>query len=333
LIMDNKTFTALVVDESSPGMFTQNVKQRTLSDLPEGEVLIRVEYSSLNYKDALSATGNRGVTRKFPHTPGIDAAGIVEECPGKTCQRGDKVIVTGYDLGMNTPGGFGRYIRVPESWIIPCPETLSLRESMIFGTAGLTAGMSVQTLLQEVKPEDGEILVTGASGGVGSLSVAILSLLGYTVTAMSGKSGAADFLRNLGAARIISRDDAVDHTNKPILKGQWSGVVDVVGGEILTTAVKSTQQGGIITCCGNVASTELNLTVYPFILRGVKLAGIDSQNCPRVRRTLIWNKLANDWKYDQLENLCREIKLVELSGNIDLILQGKLQGRVIISHT
>jgi len=330
--MVNKTFRALVVEEVSPGSFIRSIRDRTIDDLPEGEVLIRVEYSSLNYKDALSATGNRGVTKSYPHTPGIDAAGVVEENTDDKIKQGDRVIVTGYDLGMNTSGGFGRYIRVPAAWTVPCPEKLSFRECMVYGTAGLTAGMSVASLLAGVKPGDGEVLVTGASGGVGCLSVAILSRLGYAVVAASGKSGVDDFLHGLGAERIIHREEVIDRSGSPILKGRWAGVVDVVGGEVLTTAVKSSRQGGIVTCCGNVASAELSLTVYPFILRGVKLVGIDSQNCPMDHRLSIWNKLAGGWKSEHLAELYREIKLEEVSENIDSILQGKLQGRIIINH-
>ena len=330
--MDNQTFKALVVEETPPGNFTRTICSRKIHDLPEGEVLIRVDYSSLNYKDALSATGNRGVTRSYPHTPGIDAGGIVEDCAGNSFRRGDRVIVTGYDLGMNTSGGFGRYIRVPASWVVPCPENLSGRESMVYGTAGLTAGLSVYALQESVAPGNGDVLVTGASGGVGCLAVAVLSLLGYTVVAATGKTGAGDFLRGLGAAEIVTRDEVIDTSGSPILKGRWAGVVDVGGGELLATAVKSTRSGGLVTCCGNVASAELNLTVYPFILRGVKLMGIDSQNCPMDRRLSIWERLAHEWKSEHLNELHRVIELENINEYIDQILQGKLQGRVVISH-
>ena len=329
--MKKQSFKALVVAEAGEKKFTRSIQERTLGDLPEGGVLIRVHYSSLNYKDALSATGNRGVTRKYPHTPGIDAAGIVVEA-GESCfQAGDKIIVTSYDLGMNTSGGYGQYIRVPADWVVPLPAGLSLRESMIFGTAGFTAGMSVSALIARIRPEDGEVLITGATGGVGSIAVAILAGLGYRVVAVSGKPEAHDFLTGLGASGIIGREEAMDGSGRPLLKGRWAGVVDTVGGDILATAVKTTHPFGIITCCGNVASPDLPLTVFPFILRGVCLQGIDSQNCPMDQRLRVWEKLAGEWKINKLRELCREIGLEQLDENIALILQGKQRGRVVVN--
>ena len=324
------SFKALIVEETGKDQFVRNIKNKSISDLPAGDVLIRVAYSSLNYKDALSAIGNRGVTRKYPHTPGIDAAGTVEACDSGAFNIGDNVIVTSYDLGMNTSGGFGQMIRVPVEWVVPLPQNLSLKESMIYGTAGFTAGMSVYALTHTVKPEDGEVLVTGATGGVGSIAVAILNRLSYKVVAVSGKAGAADFLLDLGAARIIGRDYLEDKPNRPLLKGTWAGVVDTVGGGPLVTAIKSTQPWGTITTCGMVASPDLNMTVFPFILRGVRLIGIDSQNCPMQHRRRVWERLATDWKTDQLETICHEVPLVNLSPNIDKILKGGLTGRTVV---
>ncbi len=329
--MKKESFKALVVAEAGEKKFTRGIQERTLDDLPEGGVLIRVHYSSLNYKDALSATGNRGVTRKYPHTPGIDAAGIVVEAAGAAFKSGDRVLVTSYDLGMNTSGGFGQYIRVPADWVVPLPVGLSLKESMIFGTAGFTAGMSVSALTARIRPEDGEVLVTGATGGVGSIAVAILASLGYSVVAVSGKAEAHDFLKGLGAVRVVGREEAVDGSGRPLLKGCWAGAVDTVGGDILATAIKMTHPAGIITCCGNVASPDLPLTVFPFILRGVCLQGIDSQNCPMDQRLRVWGKLAGEWKIRQLGGLCREITLEQLDENIALILQGRQRGRVVVN--
>ena len=329
--MKKQSFKALVVAEAGEKQFTRGIQERTLDDLPQGKVVIRVHYSSLNYKDALSATGNRGVTRKYPHTPGIDAAGIVVEAADCAFKSGDQVLVTSYDLGMNTSGGYGQYIRVPADWVVPLPAGLSLRESMIFGTAGFTAGMSVEALIARIRQEDGEVLVTGATGGVGSIAVAILAGLGYRVVAASGKAEAHDFLRGLGALRIIGREEAVDGSGRPLLKGRWAGVVDTVGGDILATAIKTTHPSGIVTCCGNVASPDLPLTVFPFILRGVCLQGIDSQNCPMDQRRRVWEKLAGEWKIKQLGGLCREITLDQLDENITLILQGKQRGRVLVN--
>ncbi len=329
--IDQTAYKAFVVEELSPKTFTRTVKTKSMDTLPPGDLLIRVSYSSLNYKDALSASGNRGVTRTFPHTPGIDAAGVVVESAVQGFNPGDEVIVTSYDLGMNTPGGFGQYIRVPAQWAVRMPPGLTQRESMIFGTAGFTAGMSVARITETLTPSMGEILVTGASGGVGSLSVAILARLGFEVVGVTGKKTGSDFLKGLGAKRTITREEATDTTGKPLLKAQWAGVIDTVGGEILATAIKSTNSWGVITCCGNVASPDLATTVFPFILRGVTLAGIDSQNCPMALRESVWKRLASDWKCDTLDTLCREVPLAGLEREIILILAGKQQGRVLVN--
>ncbi len=328
--METRKFRALVVEESADGAFTRTVTDRYVSDLPAGEVLVRVEYSSLNYKDALSASGNRGVTRNYPHTPGVDAAGIVVESSAESVQQGALVIVTSYDLGMNTPGGFGQYIRVPASWVVPLPAGLTLKESMILGTAGFTAGLSVLRLTDVVSPEQGPVLVTGATGGVGSVAIAILARIGYEIIAVSGKPDAESYLQGLGAREVIGRDQLSDQGGKPLLKVRWAGVIDTVGGGMLAAAIKSTQPGGIVTCCGNVASAELNLTVYPFILRGITLAGIDSQGCSMNLRQKVWAKLADVWKFDDMETLCHESTLADLSGHIDVMLQGQLKGRILV---
>jgi acrylyl-CoA reductase (NADPH) len=329
--MSGKVFRALTITEVGKKKFERAVEERTTDTLPVGEVLIRVAYSSLNYKDALSATGNPGVTRKYPHTPGIDAAGVVEESTSDTFKPGEKVIVTSYDLGMNTSGGFGQYIRVPADWVVRLPEGLTLEEAMIYGTAGFTAAMSVFAVEKAVGPEMGEILVTGATGGVGSLAVAILAKLGYSVAAVSGKPDAADFLKKIGAAKVLSREEITENNERPLLKPMWGGVVDTVGGEILAAAIKSTNPQGVITCCGNVASPDLAINVFPFILRGVSLVGIDSQNCPMQHRAELWARLANEWKIEVLQSLCREVSLEGLGAEIDLILKGGQKGRVIVN--
>lgn len=329
--MTADAFNALVVTAGEDKTYLRQIKQRTVNDLPEGDVLIHVQYSSLNYKDALSAIGNKGVTRQYPHTPGVDAAGLVVDSRVDAFKKGDPVLVTGYDLGMNTSGGFGQFVRVPAGWVVPLPDGLSLKESMIFGTAGFTAGMGVHFLTQGVKPQDGTVLVTGATGGVGSISVAVLAKLGYTVAAVTGKTAEAAFLNGLGASQIVDRAEAADTSGRPLLKAQWAGVVDTVGGEILATAIKSTQPWGTITCCGNVASPELPLTVFPFILRGVRLVGIDSQNCPMDLRLRVWKNLADGWKFDGLHDLCTEVGLDGLSNHIDQILKGQQKGRVVVN--
>ncbi len=329
--MNGKIFEALIVREMGSGDFEMSVKKKAIKDLPKGDVLIRVKYSSLNYKDALSASGNRGVTKKYPHTPGIDAAGVVVESKADTFAPGDEVVVTGYDLGMNTSGGFAQFIRVPAEWVVKLPDGLTMGESMIFGTAGFTAGMSVHAIVTKLKPEDGEILVTGATGGVGCLSVAILAELGYSVTAVSGKPEGKKFLTKLGAQKVVGREELSDPKNSPILRGMWGGVIDTVGGPMLATAIKSTKPWGTITCCGNVASPDLPLTVFPFILRGVTLVGIDSQNCPYDYRVHIWSHLANEWKIKALHNLCEEIGLEGLAHHIELMLKGGQTGRIVVN--
>jgi len=329
--MDSKTFKAMVVQEKTDGTYTRRIAEKSLDDLPAGEVLVRVHYSSLNYKDGLSATGHRGVTKHYPHTPGVDAAGVVEESLSEAFQPGDEVIVTSYDLGMNTSGGFGQFIRVPAGWVVPLPENLSPKESMAYGSAGLTAGFCIFKLQEHgVTPERGEILVTGATGGVGSFAVAMLAKIGYQVVAVTGKMDEKQFLIDLGAKEIISRDAATDTSGKPLLKSRWAGVVDAVGGEILATAIRSTKLHGAVTCCGNVASPDLPINVYPFILRGISLVGIDSQSFPMTFRRQTWEKIASEWKLADLDRQTSVCSLEELNSEIDRILAGKQKGRVIV---
>jgi putative YhdH/YhfP family quinone oxidoreductase len=310
------------------------VQKRHLVDLPEGKVLVRVHYSSLNYKDALSATGHRGVTRRYPHTPGIDAAGVVAQSSAEAFSPGDEVIVTSYDLGMNTPGAWGQYIRIPAAWVVPRPKGLSLRQSMIYGTAGFTAALSVWKLrTQGVRPEQGPVLVTGATGGVGSIAVGILAQAGYPVTAATGKLDEAQYLRDLEAQDVVHRDKVLDTSGRPLLSGRWAGAVDTVGGEYLATALKSTRYGGAVTCCGLVASPELDTTVYPFILRGVSLLGVDSQDCPMDTRQRIWQALGSEWKFDGLEEIATERTLQQLEPEIQRILRGQQTGRILVDLT
>ncbi len=328
--MAQEKFRAFIVEEKD-GNFIGEIKSKLISDLPEGDLLIKVHYSSLNYKDALSASGNKGVTRKYPHTPGIDAVGTVVSSKTNKFEVEDKVIVTSYDFGMNTDGGFGQFIRVPEDWAVKLPENLSMKEAMIIGTAGLTAGMSVLRLTETIKPEDGEIVVSGATGGVGTLSVSILKKLGFRISAITGKETEREFLLNLGADNIIMRKDFEAIENRPLLKPVFAGGIDTVGGVILENIIKLTHPMGVVTCCGNVASPKLDLTVFPFILRGISLIGIDSQNYPMACRERVWNKLSRDWKPDKLADTGTEITLNELTKNIDLMLNGKLKGRTVLN--
>jgi putative YhdH/YhfP family quinone oxidoreductase len=327
-----KQFRAYRVEESGDGKFERHLRTLSVDDLPAGEVLVRVHWSSLNYKDALSATGNKGVTRNFPHTPGIDAAGVVEQSSDDTWKPGDEVIVTSYDLGMNTPGGLGEYIRVPSAWLVRKPALLGLRDSMILGTAGFTAALCVQALMdRRVFPEQGDVLVTGASGGVGCLAVALLARLGYRAVAVTGKAEAESWLRELGAAEVIGRDEVRDDSGRPLLKTRWAGAVDTCGGDMLEGVLKTLHYGGAVACCGLVASPELHTTVMPFILRGVSLLGVDSQNTPMEQRQGVWDRLADDWRPQRLESVGHEITLEGVDEAIAQLLAGGVRGRYVVN--
>lgn len=318
-------YRALVTEEAG-GQFRSSIQLLDEAQLPDDEVTIRVHYSSLNYKDALSATGNRGVTRHYPHTPGIDAAGEVIASRSPQFVPGTPVLVTGFDLGMNTPGGFSELIRVPASWVVPLPEGLTPRRAMQWGTAGLTAALAVEAL-RHMGIQPGPLLVTGASGGVGSIAVALLAHLGYEVTASSGSPEAHALLRQLGARTIIGREALAD-SDKPLLKGVYGGAIDTVGGATLATVIKSLALHASVAACGLVGGSELKLTVFPFILRGVNLLGIDSQSCEMPRRLKLWRKIAA-WPLE-LEPLTTEIPLEALPDYIPRILAGQTRGRVLV---
>lgn len=330
--MENIAFKAMIVSETADHQFVRAICDKQIMELPAGEVLIKVCYSSLNYKDALSASGNKGVTRNYPHTPGIDAAGLVAESSDPAFKPGAQVLVTGYDLGMNTAGGYAEYIRVPAAWVVPLPAGLSLRESMMYGTAGFTAALSCFKLINSgVARDQGPVLVTGATGGVGSIAVAILAQSGFEVAAVTTKIDQTPYLQQLGAREILSAADADDQSGRPLLKPRWAGVVDTVGGNILATAIKTTRRHGIVTCCGNVTSAELHTSIYPFILNGISLMGIDSATTPMAHRLRVWDKLATEWKLDHLETITTELPgLAALDERIGLILQGKNRGRAIV---
>ncbi len=328
--MTQKTYRALVAEEIN-GTFRQQVKTVPIQNLPNHDVLTRVHYSSLNYKDALSATGHKSVTKSYPFTPGIDAAGVVESSRDERFEQGDKVIVTSYDLGMNTPGGFGQYISVPGDWILPLPDGLSLKESMIIGTSGLTAAIGVEKIVHHpIKTDDGDLLVTGATGGVGSFAVGLLNQLGYSVTAATGKMDQAEFLKSVGASKIIHRDKVTDVDPKPLLSGKWIASVDTVGGSMLDCVIRQTEHNGAVTCCGNVLGGELNTSIYPFILRGVSLMGIDSGIALMEDRFRIWELLSNKWNPQFSGDLYRQTDLESLPEEIEKILAGKQIGKVLI---
>jgi len=324
-------FKALVVEKSADGKFTRRVAERSLDTLPAGDLLIDVRYSSLNYKDGLSATGNPGVTRNFPHTPGIDAAGTVLESRSSSFKIGDDVIVIGFDLGMNTSGGFGQRIRVPAEWVVKRPAGLSALESMILGTAGFTAALAIDKLeAMGMRPGEGPVLVTGATGGVGSVAVMLLAKLGYEVAAVTGKASQHAFLKGLGAAEILSREALAEGANRPLLKERWGGVVDTVGGELLFNGVKSLRYGCSLAACGLVASPQFAATVLPFILRHVNLLGVDSVQLPLAEKARIWGKLAQPWKLARLAALKVDFSLATISAGIDRILAGEMVGRGVL---
>ena len=327
-----KTFKCYLVTKDAQGNVSGEMAQRSLDELPPGEVLVRVAYSSLNYKDALAATGHPGVNKVFPHVPGVDLAGTVVRSGAYEFVEGDLVLATGFDLGSNRWGGFAEYASVPEDWIVPLPAGLSLRESMILGTAGFTAGLCVDALQKhDVQPERGEVLVTGASGGVGSMAVAILAKLGYQVAAVTGKTTAHEYLKELGAERLLGREEVDDRSGRPLLHAHWAGAVDTVGGNILSTVLRATKLGGCVAACGLTAGDKLPMTVYPFILRGVTLAGIDAAWGPIPLRHQVWQRLANEWKSDDLEKMATFIELSGLPPKIDAILAGQITGRVVIT--
>lgn len=331
---DDTAFKSFRVSERQEGeksFYRAEIIQRRLDELPAGDVLIRVRYSSLNYKDALSATGNKGVTRQYPHTPGIDAAGEVVTSAVSQFSPGDKVLVTGYDLGMNTDGGFADFIRVPAAWVVPLPSGLNLRQSMVLGTAGFTAALCVYKLLQNgLKPDNGEVLVTGATGGVGIIAVALLARLGYAVTACTGKSEQESYLKSMGATAVIDRALISEPSARPLLKERWAGAVDVAGGEILWNVLRSLQYGASVACCGLVGSPTLNATVFPFILRGINLLGVDSVNQPAELRSALWELLATSWKPACLDDIATDIGLAELEEGLQTVLKGRAVGRMVL---
>ena len=322
---------AFVVEKIGEREFTTDIKELPIPKCKENEIVIKVSYSSLNYKDALSSVGNPGVTRKFPHITGIDVAGTVYESTSTIFKVGERVLVTGYDLGMNTDGGHAQYVKVPASWVARIPDSITDKEIMTFGTAGLTAALSINELISNgVKAESGDILVTGATGGVGSIAVSILSKLGYNVTALSGKKERIEYLKRIGANEVILRDEFLDLSNRPLLSEKYAGVVDTVGGDILAQALKQIKYDGVATCCGLTSSHELNTNVFPFILRGVRLIGIDSVECAREQKIASWKKIAGDFKIDNLDNLTNEISLDEIKDAYKALLEGKAVGRYLV---
>ena len=317
--------------EDKDGTFSASISTLELKKPAEGSVQIKVSHSSLNYKDALSASGNKGVTKNYPFVPGIDAAGIIADGNSSQFKEGDEVIVTGYDMGMNTPGGFGEYINVPAAWVVKKPSKLSSLDAMSIGTAGTTAAACVLKIQEATQESDLPVIVSGATGGVGSIGVMLLSKIGKEVSALTGKSSSTNFLNSIGATNIIMRDEYLKAPTKALERPLFSSAIDTVGGNILSKMLPQISQRGVLACCGNVAGIEINTTVFPFILRGVSLCGIDTAESLIEFKTSIWEKLANEWRLD-FSKIIKIVSKENLQQEIDLILEGGQQGRVVLQH-
>ncbi|MGN7457077.1 oxidoreductase [Paenibacillus pasadenensis] len=323
-------FRALVADrrEDQAEASVQTVEE---ARLPEGDLLLKVAYSSINYKDALAMEPDGRIVSRYPHIPGIDAAGEIVKSSDKRLKPGTKAIVTGYGFGVSQHGGYSEFARVPGDWAVPLPKGLTEREAMALGTAGLTAAMSVQRLQDSgVSPSSGPVVVTGASGGVGTLAVSMLARLGYEVEAVSGKEEAHERLRELGAARILPREELQPQEARPLDKQRWAGAVDCVGGTMLASLLSRMKYGGAVTACGLTGGGELPTSVYPFILRGVSLHGIDSVWAPRELRKRLWKRMAGDLKPRRLEELIAEVELTEVPAAAKELLRGASTGRKVV---
>jgi len=326
----SSNFKAFVVREDGDGLFSNAIENKSIDDLPKGDLTIKVSFSSINYKDALSASGNKGVTKHYPHTPGIDAAGAVVESTSSEFSSGDKVIVTGYDLGMNTSGGFSEYIRVPSKWAIMLPKSLSLKESMALGTGGLTAGLCINLLNNKNGVTNKKAIVTGATGGVGCIAIQLLSKLGAEVTAVTGKKNSASFLNSLGANTVITREELNEQFREPLSKGLYDIGIDVVGGKTLSGLLTCLNREGTIACCGNVGGAAFETNVFPFILRGNSLLGVDSAERKIKEKQWLWNQFSSEWKIEDIDQFSRTVSLNDLDSEIKKILEGGQTGRVIV---
>jgi NADPH2:quinone reductase len=313
------------------GAVRGRVVEATLDELSGGEVVIAASYSSVNYKDALGATGAGKIIRRFPLVAGIDVAGTVESSSSPRVRAGDEVLVTGYDLGVGHDGGYAQYVRVPADWVVPIPPGLSAFEAMAIGTAGFTAAMSIAELERNgVTAGSGRVIVTGATGGVGSMAVQCLAAMGYTVTALTGKDAEHEYLRSIGASDILPRS-AVQPSTRPLEKATWAAAVDPVGGETLAWLLRSMAYRGVVAVSGLTGGTSVQTTVIPFILRGVRLIGIDSAMCPMDERVEIWRRLAGDMKPTAIPATVREIGLADLPDAFETLKSGAARGRFVVN--
>lgn len=324
------TFQALVVENNDT--FTIGIKKVSFDQLPAGEVLIKVVYSSVNYKDGLASIPEGKIVRSYPFIPGIDLSGYVVSSTDPRFQVNQPVLVTGYEVGVSHFGGFSEYARIPAAWVVPLPVGLTLREAMIYGTAGLTAALSIMRLEENgILPENGKVLVTGATGGVGGVAVSMLSRKGYHVVASTGKTDASDYLKSLGANEVISREDVVGSSSKPLDKQLWQAAIDPVGGHSLAAILSKIMYGGSVAVSGLTGGIGVPTTVLPFILRGVNLLGIDSVFCSAERRTNLWRSMAQELKPERLERLVdREVSLLELQEVLTDILKSNTRGRILV---
>ncbi len=323
-------YKAYLVEENN-GKYIGSVKELDTPVLQEGRLLIKVKYSSLNYKDALAATGAKGVVRSYPFVPGVDVAGEIIESSSDDFIPGDEVIATGYKIGMAEFGGFGEIVHLPSEWVVKLPENLSLYNAMCHGTAGITAAECVNKIIKGGISNTLPVLVSGATGGVGSIAVSLLSKLGYEVHAITGKPDENEKLTSMGATKIIARNDFMSEPLKPLDKAVYSSAVDTVGGEMLAKIVSMISNHGIVSCCGNVGGAMFTSSVFPFILRGVQLSGVDSAESPIDLKKELWNLLANEWQID-LNNQTKTVNIKEIDNEIKKILDGGQIGRVVIKH-
>jgi putative YhdH/YhfP family quinone oxidoreductase len=325
------TYRALLVDKQD-GQFSVGVRELEWSALPAGDVTIRVAYSTVNYKDGLACTPDGRIIRDYPMTPGVDLSGTVTESADGRFRAGDGVLVTGFDQGVAHPGGFAEYARVPADWVVKLPAGLSAREAMALGTAGFTAALSIHRLEQNgVRPGGGPVLVSGATGGVGSTAVSMLAGLGYEVAGSTGKTEEHAFLRGLGATEVLSREEVSAQSGRPLEKERWAACVDPVGGDTLAYMLRTTRYGGSVASSGLTGGTALNTTVFPFILRGVNLLGIESVMCPMSVREPLWERLAGDLKPRGLiESIAHEIALEQVPELASVILRGGVRGRAVV---
>ncbi len=324
-------YKCLETRESSKGIFESSIIEKEIREPDPGYVLIRVKYSSINYKDALSSTGNKGVTREYPHVTGIDAAGIVEKSHGDILREGDKVIVTGFDLGMNTAGGHAEYITVPERWVLSLPNGLTLRESMIYGTAGLTAALALNKVDGTGNHNKENFVITGATGGVGSLGCALFSAAGYSVTGVSRSLDKAEFLSSMGASSVISSEEFLTNSDRVMMKPRWTGGLETLGGTFLEALLKSSNPDSAVATCGNASSGDLKMSVYPFILRGITLIGIDSAGASINSREAAWQRITELNQKISSKLTFEEVQLDKVPELFAKMLKGKTSGRYVVA--